>query len=129
MPSTAASHTYCHPFALSGVLLMGGGRVLGGETQAAVEHIVGKGDLARVVGYAGTGKAAMLGVGREAWEHQGYHVRGAALSGIAAENLEGGSAISSRTIASLEYQWDQGRDLLTNRDVLVIDGADRKRVV
>src|SRR3546814_6018902 len=54
---------------------------------------------------------------------QGYHVRGAALSGIAAENLEGGSAISSRTIASLEYQWDQGRELLTNRDVLVIDEA------
>src|SRR3546814_2637486 len=34
-----------------------------------------------------------------------------------------GSAISSRTIASLEYQWDQGRELPTNRDVLVIDEA------
>src|SRR3546814_9500726 len=79
--------------------------------------------LAIVVGYAGTGKSAMLGVAREAWEHQGYQVRGAALSGIAAENLEGGSAIPSRTIASLEYQWDQGRELLTNRDVLVIDEA------
>src|SRR3546814_9199901 len=100
-----------------------GGLVRGGEQQAALEHIVGKGDLAIVVGYAGTGKSAMLGVAREAWEHQGYHVRGAALSGIAAENLEGGSAISSRTIASLEYQWDQGRELLTNRDVLVIDEA------
>src|SRR3546814_2520442 len=97
--------------------------VLGGEQQAALEHIVGKGDLAIVVGYAGTGKSAMLGVAREAWEHQGYHVRGAALSGIAAENLEGGSAISSRTIASLEYQWDQGRELVTNRDGLVIDEA------
>ncbi|KKC25722.1 Ti-type conjugative transfer relaxase TraA [Sphingomonas sp. SRS2] len=100
-----------------------GGMVLGGEQQAALEHIVGKGDLAIVVGYAGTGKSAMLGVAREAWEHQGYQVRGAALSGIAAENLEGGSAIPSRTIASLEYQWDQGRELLTNRDVLVIDEA------
>src|SRR3546814_8494106 len=72
-----------------------------------------------------SGKSAMLGVAREAWEHKGYHVRGAALSGIAAENLEGGSAISSRTIASLEYQWDQGRELLTNRDVLVIDVIGR----
>src|SRR3546814_3809403 len=63
--------------------------------QAALEHRGGKGDLAIVVGYAGTGKSAMLGVAREAWEHQGYHVRGAALSGIAAENLEGGSAIRS----------------------------------
>src|SRR3546814_1658558 len=47
----------------------------------------------------------------------------AALSGIAAENLEGGSAIASRTIASMEYQWEQGRELLGPRDVLVIDEA------
>src|SRR3546814_261999 len=66
---------------------------------------------------------AMLGVAREAWEAQGYQVRGAALSGIAAENLEGGSAIASRTIASMEYQWEQGRELLGPRDVLVIDEA------
>src|SRR3546814_18853298 len=83
--------------------------------------MVGKGDLSMFVGYAGTGKSEMLGVAREAWEHKGYHVRGAALSGIEAENLAGGSALSSRTIASLEYQWDQGRELLNNRDVLVID--------
>src|SRR3546814_6439301 len=74
--------------------------------------------LAAVVGYAGSGKSAMLGVAREAWEAQGYQVRGAALSGIAAENLEGGSAIASRTIASMEYQWEQGRELLGPRDVL-----------
>jgi hypothetical protein len=46
-----------------------------------------------------------------------------ALSGIAAENLEIGSGIASRTIASLEHGWGQGRDGLTTRDVLVIDEA------
>ncbi len=60
---------------------------------------------------------------REAWESAGYGVRGVALSGIAAENLEGGSGIASRTIASLEHQWSEGRELLTGRDVLVIDEA------
>ena len=65
----------------------------------------------------------MLGVARDAWEHEGYNVRGASLSGIAAENLEAGSGISSRTIASLEYQWKQGREQLSERDVLVIDEA------
>ena len=65
----------------------------------------------------------MLGVAREAWEAAGYEVRGVALSGIAAENLESGSGIASRTIASMEHGWGQGRDLLTTRDVLVIDEA------
>ena len=65
----------------------------------------------------------MLGVAREAWEAAGYEVRGVALSGIAAENLESGSGIASRTIASMEHGWGQGRDLLTARDVLVIDEA------
>ncbi len=31
--------------------------------------------------------------------------------------------ITSRTIASLEYQWRQGHELLTNRDVLAVDEA------
>jgi len=65
----------------------------------------------------------MLGVAREAWEAAGYTVRGAALSGIAAENLEGGSSIASRTIASLEHAWRRDRDRLTSRDVLVVDEA------
>ncbi|MGQ2930916.1 MAG: Ti-type conjugative transfer relaxase TraA, partial [Sphingopyxis sp.] len=96
---------------------------LSGEQRAAFEHATGGRDLAIVVGYAGTGKSAMLGVAREAWERAGLEVRGAALSGIAAEGLENGSGISSRTIASLEHGWAQGRDLLTTRDVLVIDEA------
>src|SRR3546814_9498740 len=65
----------------------------------------------------------MLGVAREAWESAGYTVRGAALSGIAAENLQGGSGIASRTIASLEHGWARGYDRLSLRDVLVIDEA------
>ena len=64
-----------------------------------------------------------MGVAREAWEAAGYEVRGVALSGIAAENLESGSGIASRTIASMEHGWGQGRDKLTARDILVIDEA------
>ncbi|MDI1366149.1 MAG: Ti-type conjugative transfer relaxase TraA [bacterium] len=99
------------------------GLVLSGEQKAAFEHVTATRDLGVVVGYAGTGKSALLGVAREAWEASGYQVRGLALSGIAAESLEGGSGIASRTIASLEHQWAQGRELLDARDVLVIDEA------
>ena len=99
------------------------GLVLSGEQADALEHVTGGRDLGIVVGHAGTGKSALLAVAREAWEAAGYEVRGVALSGIAAENLQSGSGIASRTIASLEHGWEQGRGLLTTRDVLVIDEA------
>ena len=100
-----------------------GGLTLGNEQAAALLHVTGGADLALVVGFAGTGKSAMLGVARVAWEAEGYRVRGATLSGIAAEGLEAGSGISSRTLASLEFGWREERDALTNRDVLVVDEA------
>ena len=99
------------------------GLVLGSDQQAALLHIGRDRDLAIVVGYAGTGKSAMLGVARDEWEQAGYKVRGAALSGIAAENLEAGSGIASRTIASLEHAWARDREQLGPRDVLVVDEA------
>ena len=99
------------------------GLVLSGEQADALAHVTDGRDLSIVVGYAGTGKSAMLGVARGAWKAAGYEVRGVALSGIAAENLESGSGIASRTIAGMEHGWGQGRDLLTARDILVIDEA------
>ncbi len=99
------------------------GLSLSGEQRGALEHVTNSRGLSSVIGYAGTGKSAMLGVAHDAWQSAGYEVRGAALSGIAAENLESGSGIASRTIASLERQWAQDRELLTDRSVLVIDEA------
>ena len=69
---------------------------LSGEQRAAFDHSSDGRDLSVVVGYAGTGKSAMLGVARETWEEAGFSVRGTALSGIAAEGLENGSGIASR---------------------------------
>jgi Ti-type conjugative transfer relaxase TraA len=96
---------------------------LGREQGLAYRHVTQAQDLSVVVGYAGTGKSMMLGEARAAWEADGYHVRGAALSGIAAEQLEAGAGIASRTVASLLFQWEQGREALTERDVLVVDEA------
>ncbi len=96
---------------------------LGREQSLAYRHVTQARDLSVVVGYAGTGKSTMLGVARESWEAEGFHVRGAALSGIAAEQLEAGAGIASRTVHSLLFQWGQGREVLTDRDVLVVDEA------
>lgn len=99
------------------------GLVLSNEQADALAHVTGGRDLGLVIGPDGTGKSAILGVAREAWEVAGYRVWGAALSGIAAEGLESGSGIASRTIASLEHGWERGHDLLSAQDVLVIDEA------
>ena len=93
------------------------------EQRGALEHVTSARGISNVVGYAGTGKSAMLGVAREAWESAGYQVQGAALSGIAAEGLEHGSGIASRTLASLEHQWANDRERLTSKHILVIDEA------
>ena len=93
------------------------------EQRAAFAKLVAEGDVKALVGLAGSGKSHLLAAARTAWEAQGYAVKGAALAGIAAENLEVASGITSRTLASYEFAWASGRDALTHRDVLVIDEA------
>ena len=93
------------------------------EQQRAFDHVTGAGDLKSLVGVAGSGKSTALAAMREAWEAEGYSVKGAALSGIAAENLQVAAGIQARTIASYEFAWSGGRDPLFKNDILVIDEA------
>lgn len=93
------------------------------EQGKVLDHLVSGGDLRNVVGFAGTGKSKMLGAAKEVWEKAGYRVLGASLSGIAAETLEASSGIESRTLASRFYYWDRGQEILTSKDILVIDEA------
>ena len=93
------------------------------QQQDAVSHLIGDGDIKCLIGYAGTGKSRLLSQARDLWEQNSYRVHGATLSGIAAENLEASSDIESRTLASRCYYWDQGKELLTKKDILVIDEA------
>jgi len=98
-------------------------RQLSPEQETALQYLTSKGDLKSVVGYAGTGKSYLLGAARDAWEACGYHVQGAALSAIAALNLEGSAGIESRTIASLFYRLDKNTLQLSAKDILVVDEA------
>jgi Ti-type conjugative transfer relaxase TraA len=93
------------------------------EQQRAALDITAKGDLKSLAGVAGSGKSTTLKALREIWEKDGYNVKGAALAGIAVDNLQQASGIKSRTLASYELSWSKGHDPLTKRDILVVDEA------
>lgn len=96
---------------------------LSDEQKSAVEHISGNRRIAAVVGRAGAGKTTMMKAAREAWEAAGYRVVGAALAGKAAEGLEREAGIASRTLSAWELRWDQHRDRLDEKTVMVLDEA------
>jgi Ti-type conjugative transfer relaxase TraA len=96
---------------------------LSAEQERAVVEVTTRGDLKTLAGVAGSGKSTALAAMRQVWEAEGFTVKGAALAGIAAENLEVAAGIQSRTLASYELAWSNGRDTLSRRDVLVIDEA------
>ncbi|RJG39970.1 Ti-type conjugative transfer relaxase TraA [Mesorhizobium sp. DCY119] len=93
------------------------------EQVEAVRHVAGDNGIAAVVGLAGAGKSTLFAAARVAWESENHRVFGAALAGKAAEGLEDSSAIKSRTLASWEFAWANGRDLLDRGDVFVVDEA------
>jgi Ti-type conjugative transfer relaxase TraA len=96
---------------------------LSAEQQEAVRFITSERSIEALTGFAGAGKSAAIAAARDTWQAEGYRVLGAALSGIAAENLQRESGIESRTLASWEKTWETGRERLGKRDVLVIDEA------
>ncbi len=116
---------------------------LSAEQKHAIRHMAGSKQLALVVGVAGAGKTTIMAGAKEALEAQGYRVRGAAPSGVAAAALKE-CGISASTLHSLEARIQlaqqmmddntgkpltQGqRDfinsaMLTNKDVLIVDEA------
>ncbi len=74
------------------------GYALGRDQREAFDRFTDKGDFALMMGAAGTGKSSVFQAARMAWEAGGFRVLGMAPSGIAAEGLEGGSGIKSRTV-------------------------------
>lgn len=96
---------------------------LSDEQKAAVRRLTSERGLELLSGRAGTGKSRLFREVADLYEAEGFRVRGAALSGAAAENLGQAAGIEARTLASLEVSWKAGRERLTERDVLIVDEA------
>ena len=66
-----------------------------------------------LIGVAGSGKTSTLAAVRAGFEAAGYTVIGAATSGQAANALEEGACLSSRTVASLTWRLEHRRQALS----------------
>lgn len=96
------------------------------EQAEALRHVAAdSGRIAVVTGDAGTGKTYMLDALREAYEAEGYMVRGASLAGKAAQGLEDGANIPSQTIHSLlqDLRSANPQQPFNHKTVLIVDEA------
>jgi Ti-type conjugative transfer relaxase TraA len=97
---------------------------LNDEQRRAFDYLVGHGDAKAIAIVANAGKDSLLAAARLAWDAEGLQVAGAARSRTAAENLQATSGIRTQTLTDLEEGWQQGRDILTREDVLLVDGSE-----
>lgn len=97
---------------------------LNDEQENAVFHLTARsGGIAVLEGAAGTGKSFTMAAVRRAFEGNGFKVLGLAPSGKAADELQNGSEIQSRTIHSLLMKLESNKTRLTSDQVLVVDEA------
>ncbi len=107
--------------AIRQVELSRGMRLTERQSEVAKSLLISGHALDLVIGVAGSGKTSTLSAVREGFEAAGYHVIGAATSGQAAKALGQGAGVASRTVASLTWRLEHGREALTPRHVLVLD--------
>ncbi|WP_263983810.1 ATP-dependent RecD-like DNA helicase [Streptomyces sp. HPF1205] len=106
-----------------GVFEVAAGFPLSTEQRAVVERLLTAGHgIDAVIGVAGAGKTTLMDACRIGWDTAGLVHAGAALSAVAAQNLQAEAGIPSRTIASWLHRIREGEGL-TGIDVLVLDEA------
>jgi len=93
------------------------------QTKAFFHITYETGAIAVVSGVGGSGKTRMLKEARIAWEREGLLVEGAAIMSRAANQLESESGISSKSVAKLLYDINQGQARLNEKSVIVLDEA------
>ncbi len=120
---------HTHPVRPESLQAAMSGKGLSLDQQRALEHIIKDERIAVVQGVAGAGKSYMLDTARDAWQRDGYHVVGCALSGKAAEGLQESAKIESDTIHSTLIKLEKGAEgkpdglVLTSKSIVVMDEA------
>jgi Ti-type conjugative transfer relaxase TraA len=96
---------------------------LDGEQRRAVAHATAPNRLAIIAGEAGTGKTTTLAAIRDAYEAQGYEVKGLAWTNAVASSMKADGFAHSGTVASELMRLANGREHWNSKTVLVVDEA------
>jgi len=92
------------------------------DQKEALAHILDNKKLVSYVGYAGTGKSAILSCAKDIWEENGYKVYALAPTGKATQNLRN-DGINGLTVHKFLTQYEQGRSKFNSKSVLILDEA------
>ena len=93
------------------------------EQKEALQYLLQQGDMACLVGRAGTGKTYTMKAVQDIYTQAGFKIYGAALAGVAAKKLEAETGIKSDTIFSLTKRIEKGQFQPRPGSILVIDEA------
>lgn len=109
-----------HPEALASAI---DSRTLSEEQKNALAYLTAPAQIVIMEGVAGAGKTYTMDAAREVWQKSGYDVLGCAVAGNAAEGLQQDAKIQSDTIAKTLILMEQGKLLLGEKSVLVVEEA------
>ena len=95
------------------------------EQRTALEaSVTSPSGISIIQGVAGSGKSFTMKAVREVYEREGYRVQGLSPTNKAARELSFSTGgMSSRSIDSFLHQLKDGREVLTNKDILIVDEA------
>ena len=99
------------------------GSAMDGSQRFVFNRIAGGADLTLVDYQYGADRAYVARMVAWAYRKQGYVVEGISLSGMGAASLQAGTGIESMTVNKKTWEWEQGRNLLNDKSVLIVDNA------
>ncbi|MEC8484345.1 MAG: AAA family ATPase, partial [Pseudomonadota bacterium] len=99
------------------------GITLSDEQREAVLTAIDNSKLSVIAGSSGSGKTTLQNIIRHIYMSNGRKVYGAAISKLAAKNLQSEASIPSQTIAKLLLSLESGTSSVEFGDVLIIDEA------